>query len=101
MHIDERAPAIAQGGIEIDADAQIVWDVLTDIDEWPAWNPDLKTGSGDGGPPLDRGSVFRWKAGPGTITSPDAQDAPAVHRQRPAAPEGRGGARGHWWTGPI
>jgi hypothetical protein len=69
MKIDERAPAIARGGIEIDAHAQVVWDVLTDIDKWPSWNPDVKRASVDGGPPLHRGSVFRWKAGPGTITS--------------------------------
>jgi hypothetical protein len=41
--------------------------VLTAIDRWPSWNPDVKSMSMEG--PLAEGSVFRWKAGPGTITS--------------------------------
>jgi uncharacterized protein YndB with AHSA1/START domain len=29
--------------LEIDAPAETVWDVLTAIDRWPAWNPDVKS----------------------------------------------------------
>ena len=43
------------------------WDVLTAIDRWPSWNPDIKSMSIQGD--LAEGSVFRWKAGAGTITS--------------------------------
>ena len=37
------------------------------IDRWPSWNPAVKSVSFEGG--IDEGSKFRWKAGPGTITS--------------------------------
>ena len=65
--INEKAPVVGRSEIEIDATPEVVWDVLTAIERWPSWNPDVKTMSMEG--PLDEGSVFRWKAGPGTITS--------------------------------
>ena len=40
---------------------------MSDIDHWPAWNHDVSTATLDGG--LKSGSIFKWKAGPGTITS--------------------------------
>ena len=67
MEVNSAAPAIATGVIEIQAKPEIVWDVLADIDNWPKWNPDVKEAKLTGG--LKVGSVFRWKAGPGTITS--------------------------------
>jgi hypothetical protein len=65
--INREAPVVGTSEIEIDAPAQTVWDVLTAIDRWPTWNPDVKSVSMEG--PVAPGSVFRWKAGPGTITS--------------------------------
>jgi hypothetical protein len=65
--IDEQAPVTAAAEIEIEATPDTVWDVLTTIDRWPSWNPAVKSMSMQG--PLAPGSVFRWKAGPGTITS--------------------------------
>jgi len=44
-----------------------VWDVLTSIERWPSWNPSVKSVAMQGD--LAEGSTFRWKAGPGTITS--------------------------------
>ena len=67
MEINTAAPAVARGDIEVAASPEIVWSVLTDVAAWPQWNPDVKTASIDG--PLDSGTQFRWKAGPGTITS--------------------------------
>lgn len=67
MEIKVDAPAIARGEIEIAASPEIVWGVLTDIAEWPRWNSDVKSASLEG--PLAPGTRFRWKAGPGTITS--------------------------------
>jgi uncharacterized protein YndB with AHSA1/START domain len=67
MNIDETAPAVARSQLEIRAAREIVWAVLADIEEWPSWNPDVKSMAVQG--PIARGSVFRWKAGPGTITS--------------------------------
>jgi uncharacterized protein YndB with AHSA1/START domain len=58
---------VAAKEIEVAARPEAVWDVLTDIESWPRWNPDVKSMSMQGG--LAKGSVFRWRAGPGTITS--------------------------------
>ena len=65
--INEDAPAVGASEIEIAAAPETVWEVLTDIDRWPTWNPDIKSMSLQGG--VAEGSVFRWKAGPGKITS--------------------------------
>jgi hypothetical protein len=65
--INRQAPVIGTSEIEIVAAPTVVWGVLTDIEEWPRWNSDVKCVSMQGG--LAEGSAFRWKAGPGTITS--------------------------------
>ena len=65
--IDERAPVAAAGEIEVAADPEVVWEVMAAIDGWPSWNPDVTWASLDG--ELAEGTRFRWKAGPGTITS--------------------------------
>ena len=65
--INQRAPVVGSGEIEIAADATAVWDVLTAVERWPTWNPDVKSVSLQGA--VAPGSVFRWKAGPSTITS--------------------------------
>lgn len=67
MEVNKAAPAIATGEIEIRAKPELVWDLLADIDNWPSWNPAVKEAKLMGG--LRESSVFRWKAGPGTITS--------------------------------
>ena len=61
------APVKSTAEIDIAAPPQTVWEVLTRFDNWPNWNPDVKSMSFDG--PLAPGSTFRWKAGPGTIVS--------------------------------
>jgi uncharacterized membrane protein len=65
--IDENAPIVGRSEIEIDAAPDAVGDVLTDFERWPSWNTDVKSISVDGS--AAEGTVFRWKAGPGTITS--------------------------------
>jgi uncharacterized protein YndB with AHSA1/START domain len=67
MDVNRAAPVVAADEIEIDASLQTVWDVLTDLEGWPRWNSDVKSMSTEGA--LAQGTVFRWKAGPGTITS--------------------------------
>ena len=67
MKVNENAPAVASAQVEVDADPETVWDVLTAIDDWPSWNPEVRSASLEEG--LTEGSRFRWKAGPGTITS--------------------------------
>jgi uncharacterized protein YndB with AHSA1/START domain len=67
VDVNREAPVVAADEIEVAASRQAVWDVLTDLESWPRWNSDVKSMSIDG--PLATGTVFRWKAGPGTITS--------------------------------
>ncbi|HET7555212.1 MAG TPA: SRPBCC domain-containing protein [Gaiellaceae bacterium] len=61
------APVRSSRSIEVAAPPEVVWDVLTGFADWPKWNPDVKSMSFDG--PLEPGSRFRWKSGPGTIVS--------------------------------
>ncbi len=61
------APVRSRREIEIAAPPEVVWDVLTQFEQWPQWNPDVRSMSFGG--PLAPGSEFRWKAGPGTIVS--------------------------------
>jgi hypothetical protein len=65
--INEGAPIVGRSELEIAAAPEVVWRVLTAFERWPAWNQDVKSISIQGG--VAEGSVFRWKAGPGTITS--------------------------------
>jgi len=61
------APVRSSAEIDIEAPPHVVWEVLTRFENWPNWNPDVKSMSFTG--PLAPGSEFRWKAGPGTIVS--------------------------------
>jgi len=63
----DNAPVRGRGQIEIDASQQVVWEVLTRLEDWPSWNGDVKWMRFEG--PLAPGTEFRWKAGPGTIAS--------------------------------
>jgi hypothetical protein len=65
--IDPHAPVVGSGEIEIAADPETVWDVLTRFEAWPEWNPDVKSVAIEG--EVAEGTQFRWKSGPGTITS--------------------------------
>jgi carbon monoxide dehydrogenase subunit G len=74
---DRDAPVNASGRITIAAPRELVWQVLTDLEGWPAWNPGVKSLAVSG--PLAVGATFRWKAGPGTIRSKIEQcDAPSA-----------------------
>jgi len=63
--VAEPVKSSAETGIA--APPQGVWEVLTRFEDWPNWNPDVKSMSFAG--PLGPGAEFRWKAGPGTIVS--------------------------------
>ena len=75
------APVRSKRDVEIAAPPEVVWDVLTGFEQWPDWNPEVKSMSLDG--PVAPGSEFRWKAGPGTIVSTLEQvDRPSYIRWR-------------------
>ena len=67
MDVNLSAPVIAREEIRIDADVQAVWDVLSDIEHWPAWNKAVRSLTLHGS--VAPGTSFEWKAGPGTIKS--------------------------------
>jgi Polyketide cyclase / dehydrase and lipid transport len=57
MEINRSAPAAAAGRTQIDADPQTVFAVIAAIDDWPTWNPDVKSAKLEG--PLQSGTAFR------------------------------------------
>ena len=67
MAINANAPVIGVGEVRVQAPAPIIWTIMSTIGEWPRWNPEISTADLDG--PLAPGSTFRWRSGPGTITS--------------------------------
>jgi hypothetical protein len=67
MEIRRSAPATAEGELRINADPQTVFAVIAAIDQWPSWNPDVKSVRVEG--PVQPGTVFRWKAGPSSLVS--------------------------------
>lgn len=75
--INEHAPVVGWSEVEIAAAPEVAWNVLTAIGRWPSWNPAVKSVTFEEG--IDEGSEFRWKAGPGTITS-TIQDVEPLRR---------------------
>ncbi|HEX5587753.1 MAG TPA: SRPBCC family protein, partial [Acidimicrobiia bacterium] len=65
--VDREAPAYAEGTVQIDAPRERVWQVLTDIGNWPSWSPGVSTAALTG--PVASGSTFKWKSGRNTIKS--------------------------------
>lgn len=67
MELDSKAAVRQSGSITIDAPVEEVWRLMSDIEKWPTWNPNIKRAKLYGA--LEPGSRFVWKAGPGSITS--------------------------------
>jgi uncharacterized protein YndB with AHSA1/START domain len=67
MQIDPTAPATHTQSIEINAPVRVVWELLAHIEQWPAWNPDIKSVHLQGA--LRPETIFTWKTSSGTITS--------------------------------
>ena len=65
--IDETAPVIARHGIDIAAPLATVWRLHTDVNGWPAWQPDITSASLDGA--LEPGARFGWSTAGLEITS--------------------------------
>ena len=38
MTINQAAPVVSRAEIEVGADVQTVWDVVTRVADWPTWN---------------------------------------------------------------
>lgn len=67
MQIDYNAPLHAEKNVHISAPLEMVWLELTNIDQWPEWQPDVTASRVAGG--LAAGSMFYWKAKGLDITS--------------------------------
>jgi hypothetical protein len=67
MDVDRTAPVVERAETEVAAPPERVWELVSGIERWPAWNRDVKSAALEGA--LEPGSTFRWKAGPGTIVS--------------------------------
>jgi uncharacterized protein YndB with AHSA1/START domain len=84
MSVNRDAPVVAAGEIEITADADKVWEVMTGVEKWPTWNPDVEEASLSGD--VAEGTEFRWKVRTGMINSTFKQ----VERPRLLAWTGKG-----------
>jgi uncharacterized protein YndB with AHSA1/START domain len=67
VEINPAAPARAERDVEIAAPIEIVWDVLSNVQDWPRWNDEVDSTAITG--PTAPGTEFRWKPGRGTIKS--------------------------------
>ncbi len=67
MEIDANAPVITRDETLIDAPAEVIWNIQTDIAAWPRWQPEVDAAQLDG--PLAVGSVFYWETAGLRITS--------------------------------
>lgn len=67
MYINDRAPVKATREVRILSDAETVWRVLMDIDDWPAWNKAVSRAHLEG--PVAPGTIFRWKSKGSSIVS--------------------------------
>lgn len=77
MEINPSAPVITRDEIVIHAPIETVWDIQTDVAEWPSWQPDVDGADADR--ELEVGSVFRWQTGGLDITS-TVEEIDAPHR---------------------
>jgi hypothetical protein len=67
MDIDRQAPAIAAGEVQIAAPVDTVWQVISDVRNWPTWNSDIASMAVEG--PVEPGTEFRWKFGSARLVS--------------------------------
>jgi len=74
--IDESAPVVSRHNVTVNASADTVWRILTDIDAWPSWLPEIPSARVETPGPLAPGSVFRWSAAGMEIESTVVQMRP-------------------------
>ena len=77
MDINEDAPVITRDEIVILAPIETIWEIQTNVDDWPSWQPEVDGAESEG--PLEAGSVFRWQTAGLDITSTvEEVDAPRL-----------------------
>ena len=65
--INEKAPVIEKQHVFIPAAPQKVWEIISDINNWPEWQSDVTQAELCG--ELKEGTIFKWKAGGIRFTS--------------------------------
>ncbi|SMO32289.1 Polyketide cyclase / dehydrase and lipid transport [Saccharicrinis carchari] len=65
--INSSAPVKAKKSIVIHADIERVWNILTHINKWSAWNADISISKMNG--QIQVGQTFDWKTGGTTLHS--------------------------------
>lgn len=65
--INKDAPVISQSEIIIDAPIEKVWQILTNINDWPAWQKEVTESTLK--EVVSEGVEFKWKAGGLSFTS--------------------------------
>jgi len=95
LDIDRKAPATASAEVVILAPLSVVWSILTKIDDWNRWNPDVSRVELRG--PLTPGTEFHWKVRSGASIVSTLQE---VEPERRVAWTGRmlGIRAVHVWT---
>ncbi|MEU3518274.1 SRPBCC family protein [Streptomyces sp. NPDC006654] len=76
VQIDESAPVITRENILIHAPLHTIWKIQTDVENWPAWQPNVVSVVKDTPGRLRPGSVFRWSTEGLDITSTVKQVRP-------------------------
>ena len=77
MKINLKAPVIAQHQIIIHASRERVWQILSNINQWTVWNPNVSETILQG--PLEPNATFRWQSG-GTVIKSTIQEIEPLHR---------------------
>lgn len=71
--VDPKAKIRYRGEVVIDAPLRTIWNLQTDVDRWPSWQPAVLTSRRLGSGPLRPGSSFRW-----TTPVPETPLSPAT-----------------------
>ena len=95
MEINRKAPATAEGELRIGANPQTVFAVISAIDQWPSWNPDVRSvelvqarsgrapSSGGGPVPVSSSRPSTWSTRPARNRLDRHDDG---HQGRPCVP---------------
>lgn len=67
MAINGSAPVITRDSLVVNAPIKLVWEIQTDVEAWPLWQPDITSVTAEG--PLAVGKSFRWFTSGLDITS--------------------------------
>jgi len=74
MDVNRKAPAAGKAEAVIRAPIEIVWGVLSGLEQWPSWNKSVSKVRVSG--PVEAGTTFAWQAGRSRIVSRLEEVAP-------------------------